>query len=91
MIGRAAFGNPWIFREAAAALAGEQSPPRPTVAERADTALRQFTRACAVKGERPACLDARRHYAWYFKEQITKIETFADIIRITEGIKRELK
>ncbi|MDR3277671.1 MAG: tRNA dihydrouridine synthase DusB [Oscillospiraceae bacterium] len=100
MIGRGAFGNPWIFRDAAAAINGEKAPPRPTVAERAETALRQFTRACAVKGERPACLDARRHYAWYlrgvahawyFKEQITKIETMADIVRITEGIKRELR
>jgi tRNA-dihydrouridine synthase B len=96
MIGRGAFGNPWIFREAAAAIAGRPIPRRPSLRELADTARRQLLRACELRGERSACLDARRHYAWYlrgvphaarFRERISRIETLADIESITEQIK----
>lgn len=100
MIGRATFGNPWIFRQCAAALAGEEIPPLPPLAERCDVAVRQFELSAAHKGEKIACLEARRHYAWYlkgvpyaayYKEQICKIETMEDIYRITQGIKRDLR
>lgn len=100
MIGRAVFGNPWIFQQCAAALAGEEVPPLPPLAQRCDTAVRQFEISAAHKGEKVACLEARRHYAWYlkgvshsgyYKEQICKIESMEDIYRITEGIKRDLR
>lgn len=100
MIGRAAFGNPWIFQQCAAALAGEEVPPLPPLADRCDVAVRQFQLSAAHKGEKVACLEARRHYAWYlkgvpysgyYKEQICKIETMEDIYRITQGIKRDLR
>lgn len=100
MIGRAVFGNPWIFQQCAAALNGEEIPPLPPLAERCDVAVRQFELSAAHKGEKIACLEARRHYAWYlkgvphsgyYKEQICKIETMEDIYRITQGIKRDLQ
>lgn len=100
MIGRSAFGNPWIFQQCAAALAGEEIPPLPPLAQRCDVAVRQFELSAAHKGEKVACLEARRHYAWYlkgvphsgyYKEQICKIETMEDIYRITQGIKRDLR
>lgn len=100
MIGRTAFGNPWIFQQCAAALNGEEIPPLPPLAERCDVAVRQFELSAAHKGEKIACLEARRHYAWYlkgvphsgyYKEQICKIETMEDIYRITRGIKRDLR
>ena len=100
MIGRAVFGNPWIFQQCAAALAREEIPPLPSLAQRCDTAVRQFEISAAHKGEKVACLEARRHYAWYlkgvphsgyYKEQICKIETMDDIYRITQGIKRDLR
>jgi tRNA-dihydrouridine synthase B len=100
MIGRAAFGNPWIFQQCAAALAGEEVPPLPPLAQRCDVAVEQFQLSAAQKGEKVACLEARRHYAWYlkgvpyagyYKEQICKIETMEDIARITRGIKQDLR
>lgn len=100
MIGRGVFGNPWIFEQAKAALEGREIPPLPPLAHRCDTALRQFELSAQHKGEKIACLEARRHYAWYlkgvphasyWKEQITHIATLEDIRRITAGIKRELK
>ena len=99
MIGRGAFGNPWLFRQAKALLDGEEAPPLPPIGKRAETALRQFEMAAEANGERVACLEARKHYTWYlrgvphsgyFKSQIAKAETLDDLRKITEGIKREL-
>ena len=100
MIGRGCFGNPWVFQQAKAALEGEEIPPLPPLAERVDTAVRQFELAAAHKGEHIACLEARKQYAWYlkgvpfagyYKEQISHINTLEDIHKITVGIKRDLK
>lgn len=99
MIGRGVFGNPWLFAQCKAALEGRPIPPMPTLAERCDTAVRQFEQSAAIKGEKIACLEARRHYAWYlkgvphagfYKEQIVKITTLEDVYRVTKGIKRDL-
>ena len=51
IVGRAAQGNPWIFREIAAALRGEEAPP-PTPAERVAMALRHFELETALHGEK---------------------------------------
>ena len=100
MIGRGCFGNPWLFQQAAAALAGESVPDRPPLAERCDLAVRQFELAAEHKGERAAVLEARRHYCWYlkgvphanyYKEQIVRMDTLEDVYRVTRGIKRDLR
>ncbi len=100
MIGRGCFGNPWIFAQAAAALAGLPIPPLPPLSQRCDTAVRQFELAAQYKGERVAVLEARRHYCWYlkgvphagyYKEQIVKMNTLADVYQVTKGIKRDLE
>ena len=100
MIGRGCFGNPWIFQQASAALEGLPVPPLPSLAERCDTAVRQFELAAAARGERVAVLEARRHYCWYlkgishssyYKEQIVQMNTLEDVYRVTKGIKRDLK
>ena len=100
MVGRGCFGNPWLFQQAKAALEGREVPPRPPLAQRCDTAVRQFELSAAHKGEHIACLEARKHYAWYlkgvpyagyWKEQICQVSTLEEIHRITEGIKRDLR
>ena len=99
MIGRGVFGNPWLFAQCRAALEGREIPPLPPLAERCDTAVRQFQLSAANKGEKIACLEARRHYAWYlkgvphagyYKAQIVQIPTLQDVYRVTKGIKRDL-
>ena len=99
MVGRGALGDPWIFQQIKALLEGVEAPEPPPVGKRAEVAMRQFEMAAGYKGERIACLEARKHYAWYlrgvpyagyFKEQITKASTLEDLRKITEGIKREL-
>ena len=100
MIGRATFGDPWIFAEAKAAIAGEPIPRRPPLAQRVDVAVRQFELARDDHGEKIACLEARKHFAWYlrgvahssyYKEQISSITTMEDIYRIANGIRRDLQ
>ncbi len=100
MIGRATFGDPWVFRDARAALNGLEAPRRPPLTDRVDVALRQFELARQDKGEKIACLEARKHFAWYlrgvshssyYKAQISAIATMEDIYRIAEGIKRDLQ
>ena len=100
MVGRGVFGNPWIFAQAKAALEGRPIPPIPPLDQRCDLAVRQFELAKENKGEKVACLEARRHYAWYlkgvphaayWKEQICHITTMEDVYRVTAGIKRELR
>jgi tRNA-dihydrouridine synthase B len=100
MIGRIAFGNPWIFAEARAALDGLPEPSKPPLSERCDTAMRQFYMAAELKGERVAVLEARRHYAWYlkgvayagyYKARIMEATTLKELEDITKGIKRDLR
>lgn len=67
MIGRAALGNPWIFREVRAALDGLPPPPLPELSQRLDTALRHVRLIVEHKGERGGIREARKHLAWYLK------------------------
>ena len=99
MIGRATFGDPWIFAEVSAALRGEDFSGRPPLSQRVDVAVEQFRLALEEHGEHIACLEARKHFAWYlrgvpysnyYKEQISSIKTMDDIYRIADGIRRDL-
>ena len=64
MIGRAAVGRPFVFREIRAALNGEAIPPV-TDAERLDAALLQLDLAVDDKGERIAVMESRKQAAQY--------------------------
>lgn len=67
MIARGAIANPWIFREAKQLMADGTLPAPPGFAERIDTALRHLRMSVAVKGERRAVLEMRKHYIAYLK------------------------
>ena len=100
MIGRGAMGNPWLFRRGQAALEGREIPPMPGAGERADKAEKQFRLALEAKGEKIACLEARKHLCWYLrgvpyasyvKGEINKAQTAKDVERCLELIRTELK
>ena len=99
MIGRSAFGDPWIFAEVRATLAGEEYPGRPPLAERIGVAVEQFRLSEQDHGEHIACLEARKHFAWYlrgvphsayYKNQITSLNTMEDIYRVAKDVVRDL-
>ncbi len=99
MIGRSTFGDPWIFEEVQAALRGEAYPGRPSLADRVAVALEQFRLSEQDHGEHIACLEARKHFAWYlrgvphssyYKNQITSLTTMEDIYRVAKDVVRDL-
>ena len=100
MVGRAAFGDPWLFQQIRAALDAQPVPERPPLARRMETALRQMELARADKGEHIACLEARKQLAWYlrgvrfsnyYKQQVSQIKTMEDVYRVIGGIQRDLE
>ena len=100
MIGRGCFGNPWLFQQAQAALAGRPVPPLPPLAERWATAVRQVELSAADKGEHIAVLEARKQLCWYlkgvshanyYKEQIVRMDTLEDVYRVSAGVQRDLR
>lgn len=100
MIGRSAFGDPWIFTEVKAALEGTEIPSRPILKDRIAVAVHQFELSEQDHGEHIACLEARKHFAWYlrgvshsgfYKQQITSMNNMEDIYRIAKEISRDLQ
>lgn len=67
MIGRAALGNPWIFREIDAFLNNISIPSRPTKKEVYDLIVTHMSELIAFKGEKLGVLEMRGHAPWYLK------------------------
>ena len=100
MIGRASFGDPWVFEQTKAALEGQPIPERPCLKDRISVAVRQFELSQQDHGEHIACLEARKHFAWYlrgvrnasyYKNVISSMKTMEDIYRIAKDIVRDLQ
>ncbi len=99
MVGRGAVGNPFLFAEIRAALAGEDYTP-PTARERMDTALWQIRLAIEEKGEREAVLSARKQFADFaaglrgasaLRGRVHKAETYAELAECAEAFVAELQ
>ena len=100
MIGRSVFGDPWVFEEVACFLRGEEYPGRPVLKDRIAVAVKQFQLAEQDHGEHIACLEARKHFAWYlrgvshssfYKKEISSLNTMEDIYRVAKDVVRDLK
>ncbi|MCS6796723.1 MAG: tRNA dihydrouridine synthase DusB [Raineya sp.] len=95
MIGRAAIGYPWIFREIKHYYqTGELLPP-PTLEERIDICQKHLRFSVKWKGERLGILEMRRHYANYFKGfenfkqfrmKLVEASTEAEVMQILEEV-----
>ena len=100
MIGRAAFGNPWLFSQAKAALSGDPIPELPPLSERLEVALRQVTLSIKEKGERVAVLEARKYLAWYlrgvrganyYKDRLFSLTTHEEVVRTVRELQHVLR
>lgn len=100
MVGRSVFGDPWIFQEIGCALRGEIYPGRPCLKDKIAVAVHQFEMSEQDHGEKIACLEARKHFAWYlrgvrnasyYKREITSLSTMADIYRVANEIAGNLE
>lgn len=93
MIGRAAQGNPWIFRAFRSFLETGVAPPSPTIAERGALILRHLDMLIQYKGDYIGAREMRKHATWYTKgmtgggglrEAFNHAETREDFQRIVE-------
>jgi tRNA-dihydrouridine synthase B len=99
MIGRAAHGRPWIFREFSYFLNEGKKPPPPTTAEMRAVALEHLEGIYSLYGEELGVRIARKHIGWYtrglpggeaFRREANAIETaraqHAAVARFFDGL-----
>ncbi|MBT1706701.1 tRNA dihydrouridine synthase DusB [Fulvivirgaceae bacterium PWU5] len=95
MIGRAAIGYPWIFREIKEYLRTGQMAPPPTMAERVQATKKHFEFSIRWKGDRLGVFEMRRHYTNYFKSipdfkpfrmRLVEAPTEADVMAILDEV-----
>ncbi len=67
MVGRAALGYPWIFREIGAALMRQTIPPPPSAGKRIALAERHVYLAVTDRGVKVGVQEMRKHISWYLK------------------------
>lgn len=67
MIGRAAEGNPWIFKRVIHYLETGEKLPLPTLRERAEKMEEHLSLLVQFKGSYRGIQEARKHMAWYIK------------------------
>lgn len=99
MIGRAAIGYPWIFREIKHFFHTGEFLPGPTLPERIDVCLCHLDKSIAWKGEKTGIYEMRRHYANYFKGipnfkeyrmKLVSLDKREDILEVLSEIKDAL-
>lgn len=90
MVGRAAQGNPFIFREITEYLETGVIPPKPTPAEVRATIERHARMQMEEKGEYTGVREMRKHLSWYtvgypnsakYRQMINSMETMEELLR----------
>jgi len=99
MIGRAAQGRPWIFREIAHYLKTGKHLAAPDIAEVKAVLLGHLSELYQFYGEYSGCRIARKHIAWYtkglrssneFRQNMYKVENTADQAKVVEAYFNQL-
>ena len=67
VVGRGCLGRPWLFRDLAAAFAGDDVATLPALGEVAAMMRRHAELLCVYMGEERGCKEFRKHIAWYLK------------------------
>lgn len=99
MIGRAAQGRPWIFREIQYYLDTGQKLPEPPLTEIRDILLEHLENLYVFYGEHTGVLMARKHVSWYskghphgaaFRRMVNQVQSRAEQLRATEDFFAQL-
>jgi tRNA-dihydrouridine synthase B len=67
MIGRGAYGRPWLIAQVMAELTGEGRAPDPDLDEQLETMLTQYEEMLVLYGTQTGVNLARKHVGWYTK------------------------
>lgn len=95
MIGRAARGNPWIFRDILSYLENGENAPAPTREEVREVILRHGALQLEIKGEYIGIREMRKHLSWYtagypnsarLRERINEMETMEQLKENVDSI-----
>ena len=93
MIGRGAYGNPWLFRDILAHYNGEK-PSAPTIAEKHKTAVRHLQLHREQFGDQKTIFEMRKHLCWYarslsgasqFRANLQKVTTIEQLLAATDN------
>ena len=93
MIGRGAFGNPWVFKNIKYFLQTGEKLTKPTNEEKLSVIKRHIELAVEEKGEDVAVKELRKHISWYtknlknsseFRNEMNKIETKKELVNYIE-------
>ena len=96
MIGRATYGNPWIFKEIDSYFEGKPFTP-PDLETRLETMLYHLRLAMSDKPEHIAIQEARKHFAWYltgmygaasFRARCYSLSDYEDAVKLTEDFRK---
>jgi nifR3 family TIM-barrel protein len=86
VVGRGCLGRPWLFRDLAAAFAGQQVTALPSLGEVSAMMRRHAELLGEYLGEERGCVEFRKHVAWYLKgfsagsavrSQLGKVSSYA--------------
>jgi tRNA-dihydrouridine synthase B len=95
LIGRAAQGRPWIFREIAHYLATGTRLPAPTLVEVRDVLLGHLEHLHAFYGEVSGVRIARKHLGWYAKDRLEHTDeqrhAFRAVVNRAESAEAQLR
>ena len=100
MIGRAAQGRPWIFRELDHFLRTGEKLPEPAIAEVREILMGHLHNLYEFYGERTGVLMARKHISWYskgqrdgatFRQAVNRVESMEEQLKMTEDFFEHLQ
>lgn len=95
MVGRAARGNPWLFRQIAAYLKDGTVLPKPDIAEVKEMLLRHAGLQLETKGEYTGIREMRKHFAWYttgypnssrLRQNVNMVENFEALRQLIDSL-----
>jgi tRNA-dihydrouridine synthase B len=95
MVGRAARGNPWIFREILALFEGRPLPGKPSLDEITAMVIKHYQLLIGLKGEAAAAREMRRHSSWYIRglpgsaaarQKLIHASSLAEVEEVLDGL-----
>lgn len=95
MVGRAARGNPWLFRQITAYLQDGTALPKPDIAEVKEMLLRHAGLQLETKGEYTGIREMRKHFAWYttgypnssrLRQNVNMVEDFEALRQLIDSL-----